>query len=128
MELRLASSTSPWSCQLSIRLEYDPDGKPKNEVHEVLFGDVFYDKEKVEPMLRRAQAAVLHPDVPVGQVLTAPMEDIQKGHVGGAKSLKFSRNAVCLDLAGPELTDLSFIDLPGAYSVVLWAASHFWSV
>ncbi len=29
--------------------------------------------------------------------------------------LKFSRNTVCLDLTGPELADLAFVDLPGAF-------------
>jgi hypothetical protein len=27
--------------------------------------------------------------------------------------LKFSRNAVCVDIHDPDATDLSFVDLPG---------------
>lgn len=66
-------------------------------------------------MLRRAQAAVLNPNVDPNKILGMPADALRKP--GGVKSehkpLLFSKNVVCVDLQGPELVDLAFIDLPG---------------
>lgn len=40
-------------------------------------------------------------------------DELKKGIPGALKALDFSRNVVCIDIWGPGLTDLSFIDLPG---------------
>ena len=67
-------------------------------------------------MLRRAQAAVLcHGSGSAGTSVEAfvemdPEEAREKARREGRA---FSRNVVCVELAGPELTDLSFVDLPG---------------
>ncbi|OJT11810.1 Interferon-induced GTP-binding protein Mx [Trametes pubescens] len=60
-------------------------------------------------MLRRAQEAVLHPDVKFEVFL----EDGWQEKVKGKQPLRFSQNIVCIELTGPDLTDLSFVDLPG---------------
>ena len=109
MECRLSSASGPWSCQVSIRWEFDEYGNRLEKVHEELFGDVISQPEEVEVMLRRAQAAVLNPAKGVAWFLEAHIEELKSG-IG---SLLFSRNIVCVDLEGPDLTDLSFIDLPG---------------
>ena len=112
MECRLSSSPGPWSCQVSIRWEFEESGKRSDEVSELAFGKRITDKSDVELRLRQAQAAVLNPKVPASQFLGLS----EKGCLTGIKSNKpllFSRNVVCVDLEGPELTDLSFIDLPG---------------
>jgi hypothetical protein len=112
MECRMSSSDGPWSCKISIRWEFDDQGNPQNSVSEVPFGNVIYVKGEVELALRRAQAAVLHPGISATKFLSLPAEDIK--NVKGT-SLPFSRNVVCIDLEGPDLTDLSFIDLPGIF-------------
>lgn len=109
MECRLSSASGPWSCQVSIRWEFDECGNRLEKVHEELFGDVISQPEEVEVVLRRAQAAVLNPAKGLAWFLEANIEELK----GGTTSLPFSRNIVCVDLEGPELTDLSFIDLPG---------------
>ncbi|KIJ68778.1 hypothetical protein HYDPIDRAFT_107023 [Hydnomerulius pinastri MD-312] len=106
----MASSDGPWSCRISIRWEFDDKGQLENSVSEVPFGDVIRNKEEVELALRRAQAAVLHPGTPATQFLGLSTEELRKVK---SHSLPFSRNVVCIDLEGPDLTDLSFIDLPG---------------
>lgn len=110
MECRLSSTSGPWSCQVSIRWEFDAHGKRLEKVHEEPFGDVITRKSDVELALRRAQAAVLNPAAGVAEFVDADVEELRSG-----KALPFSRNVVCVDLEGPDLTDLSFIDLPGEF-------------
>ena len=98
----------------SIRWEYKDSGKRKGEVSEILFGSRMVD---VEMRLRQAQTAVLNPQVPAKQFL-GMSEDEMKNGVRGNDPLLFSKNVVCVDLEGPELTDLSFIDLPGTLVVI----------
>ncbi|KZT07896.1 uncharacterized protein LAESUDRAFT_811749 [Laetiporus sulphureus 93-53] len=114
MECRMTHSPNAWRCRIYIRWEFDETGQRLDEVSERPFGDAITDKTQVEPMLRRAQAAVLYPHVDPATILTSTMDRLsgQLGF-GGKKPLLFSKNAVCIDLAGPELTDLSFVDLPG---------------
>ncbi|KAH9928963.1 P-loop containing nucleoside triphosphate hydrolase protein [Fomitopsis serialis] len=114
MECRLLSSDKPWSCQISIRWEVHSDGRRRNNVEEVPFGAVLTEKAEVEMMLRRAQAAVLNAEIPPSRFLvmdTAKLNDVQPQ--GSSNSVPFSQNVVCVDISGPDLTDLSFVDLPG---------------
>ena len=115
MECRLAHSSKEWSCQIKIRWEYEADNvKRREEVEEVEFGPLLTDKAKVEPMLRRAQAAVLNPDEKPSIFVAMSDEDMSKrAETRSKKTLPFSRNVVCMELAGPDLADLSFVDLPG---------------
>ena len=115
MECRLSYAPGEWSCQIKIRWEYDESEKDKRfeEVKEVLFGPLLTDKTMVEPMLRRAQAAVLNPHISEEKFVEMSEDKLKASKVDGRKSLLFSRNIVCIELAGPDLVDLSFVDLPG---------------
>ncbi|KAH9937926.1 P-loop containing nucleoside triphosphate hydrolase protein [Epithele typhae] len=114
MECRLSHSTGSWTCQIKIRTEYAADGCSRlDEVTELPFGPCLTDKNEVEPMLRRAQAAILNPHMPAASFVNMDNADIGGASVGGKKPLAFSRNIVCVELSGPELADLSFVDLPG---------------
>ncbi|CCL98324.1 uncharacterized protein FIBRA_00318 [Fibroporia radiculosa] len=114
MECRMSSSSGTWNCQVSIRWEFGNDGKRMEKVKEIFFGDVITDKAQVEPTLRRAQAAVLNRSVPMTTFLTLSDDELRRIFKDKKYSpLSFSSNAVCIDLSGPELTDLSFVDLPG---------------
>ncbi|EED79004.1 predicted protein [Postia placenta Mad-698-R] len=63
---------------------------------------------------RRAQAAVLFPNIASKKLLKMSLDDLHElSKSPQLKPLSFSRNAVCIDLSGSELTDLSFVDLPG---------------
>ena len=116
MECRLSHAEGEWSCQIKIRWEYEESGKDNKrleEVKEVQFGPLLTDKSQVEPMLRRAQAAVLNPHISEEKFVEMGEEKLKASKVDGRKSLLFSRNVVCIELTGPELVDLSFVDLPG---------------
>ncbi|KZT66610.1 hypothetical protein DAEQUDRAFT_695305 [Daedalea quercina L-15889] len=117
MECRLSSSSEPWRCQVSIRWEFDQQSKRCDKVREETFGGIITNKTDVELMLRRAQAAVLNPGVPMAKFLTMSVDSLDDAGAAQAKRLAFSRNVVCIDLAGPDLTDLSFVDLPGIIQV-----------
>ncbi|KAJ7099999.1 P-loop containing nucleoside triphosphate hydrolase protein [Mycena belliarum] len=107
LECRLSSSTKAWSCRISIRFEYDDKGRALKEITERPAN-----KSEVEVILRRAQLAVLNPGVAFETILEMNPDDLKKG-IPGKVPLPFSRNIVCVDLEGPELTDLMFLDLPG---------------
>ena len=38
--------------------------------------------------------------------------------VAGTNELTFSPNIVCLEITGPDYSEISFVDLPGIYSKV----------
>lgn len=116
MECWLSYVEGGWSCQIKIRWEYDEsskDSKRLEEVKEVHFGPLLTDRSQVEPMLRRAQAAVLNPHLSEEKFVEMGEEKLKASKVEGRKSLLFSRNIVCIELSGPDLVDLSFVDLPG---------------
>ncbi|KAJ7208660.1 P-loop containing nucleoside triphosphate hydrolase protein [Mycena pura] len=110
MECRLASG-STWTCRIYIRREFDADGHRLREVSEQPLGGPITDKNEVETMLRRAQLAVLDPGVEK-EVMNMTVEQL-KDRMKDETIAKFSQNVVCVDLEGPDLTELQFVDLPG---------------
>lgn len=72
------------------------------------FGPVIEDKGQVEERIRRAQRAILRPSQNPNIFLTGADDDIDY-----PRELTFSKNCVSLEISGPDLTDLSFCDLPG---------------
>jgi hypothetical protein len=114
MECRLSGSQHPWQCQISLRLEFDTSGERKDEIREFLFGPVIFNSDDVELAIRRAQAAILNPTIDFKRFLELPEDDVRSGKkVDGREPLSFSKNIVCLDISGPDVTDLAFVDLPG---------------
>lgn len=112
-ECRLSRSQSPWKCTVSLRFTNNSQGQVRNEI----FGPVIYDKGQVEERIRRAQKAILNPSKPCRQFLV-DNEDIQDSE------LTFSSNCVSLQISGPDVADLSFCDLPGAFLSQLFPGFH----
>ena len=73
------------------------------------FGQAIRDKKEVKERIRRAQRAILRPSQNPDTFLSGPDEDSSN------RELTFSKNCVSLEISGPELTDLSFCDLPGPF-------------
>lgn len=113
MECRMVGAPGPWTCRLSIRWEFDDEGKRLQRVDETPFGKPITNKTDVELALRRAQAAVLNPESPALFFVSMSEQDLADSMVNNDKTLRFSRNVLCVDICGPDLTDLSFVDLPG---------------
>ena len=91
-----------------LRKTVDKQGQPLGVAENVPFGPAITDKKEVEERIRRAQLAILNPDVSPQMFLSGP--DVE---LDGESELTFSKNCVYLELSGPDLTDLSFCDLPG---------------
>ncbi|KAG8891849.1 hypothetical protein FRC01_014486, partial [Tulasnella sp. 417] len=77
------------------------------DITTIPFGSTLYNAEDVEKMLRRAQRAILRPDLDPTLFL-----DDSDLHVFGVP-MTFSRNCVCIQVTGPNVPDLYFYDLPG---------------
>ncbi|KZS95232.1 hypothetical protein SISNIDRAFT_484101 [Sistotremastrum niveocremeum HHB9708] len=107
MECRLGRAPQ-WSCDIHLRLAFDTNGVPLKEVNEVTFGSTLFDPADVEKQLRRAQRAILRPDIDLQNFLND--DDLT---IAGKKPLSFSHNCVCLRVTGPKIPDLFFYDLPG---------------
>ncbi|GAA5887898.1 hypothetical protein JCM6882_000791 [Rhodosporidiobolus microsporus] len=122
MEVRLRFSKEPWTCRIFLRFETGIDGKPLETVSETAFGQALTDPNAVEAALRRAQLAVLNPSVENKEYFLEMDDATVKAAKEGTKpplseeQLSFSTNLVCLDISGPSIVDLAFVDLPGIIS------------
>jgi hypothetical protein len=83
----------------------DESGKHYDSAKNVQFGQVIRDTKDVEERLRRAQRAILNPSIDSRQFL--------ENTANVRNALNFSTNCVSLEIQGPDVTDLSFCDLPG---------------
>ena len=114
--MNLISRPGPWSCEITLRFEYDTNNAPLKEVSNIAFGPPLTSNEDVEVVLMRAQAAVLNYPSSHTDFLTKDRNDLEYYRSPAAFSngtAKFSRNSVCLKVYDEECPDLSFVDLPG---------------
>ena len=117
MEVNLKSGPGPWSCQITLRFEYDANGVPLADVSRVPFGADLASTDDVEIALMRAQAAILnYPQIQYTSFLQLSKAELEMYRTAEAFSngtLKFSKNVVCVDVYDEGCSDLSFVDLPG---------------
>uniref|UniRef100_D8QJM5 GED domain-containing protein n=1 Tax=Schizophyllum commune (strain H4-8 / FGSC 9210) TaxID=578458 RepID=D8QJM5_SCHCM len=106
IECRLAHSDANWSCVVSLRIT--EHGQARN----IPFGDIILDPKDVEKRVRKAQKAILNPSQPVTAFLN------EDADLKAVNEERFSSNTICLQITGPNLTDLSFCDLPGLIASV----------
>jgi len=107
----MTNSDKPWQCDVFLRFKYDSQNKPLigGQISDIPFGDTLYTHEDVQDRVRRAQLAILShkrdsPDFP-RSFLTSELPL--------RSEVTFSRNIVVLKVSGPDIVDLSFVDLPG---------------
>jgi hypothetical protein len=97
-----------WSCRVFLRRVSVSDGQSKLGQSKEAFGDMITDRDFLEGLVLRAQLAILNPSIPFARFLH---EDLD---LDAPSELSFSPDIVCLEITGPEYTDISFVDLPGA--------------
>ncbi len=91
----------------------DNRGQTLGQIRNDAFGGLITDKSQVEERIRRAQRAILNPNMPMRDFLDGDDEDLRDNE------LTFSTNCVSLQISGPDVADLSFCDLPGRDSLFL---------
>ncbi|KAJ7809004.1 P-loop containing nucleoside triphosphate hydrolase protein [Mycena olivaceomarginata] len=104
-ECRLSCSEGPWTCIVELRYIRDQNGQFLGQTRSVVFGNPIFDKAEVEDRIRRAQRAILCPSKAAQTFLT--------DNDSGPTEISFSTNYISLQISGPEIADLSFVDLPG---------------
>lgn len=122
------SSDEPWKCTISLnflssRSATSKKATPRKAVSKgdtskgdaskgavtVQFGDIITDRAQVEERIRRAQRAVLSPNVDHTLFLDKPEEECPPAE------LTFTSDYVQIEISDCNLTNLSFFDLPGAF-------------
>lgn len=111
-ECRLSRSDTPWKCTVELRFITDKNGQTLGQPRVEQFGDTILAKSEVEDRIRRAQRAILNPSTPFRDFLDGDDDD------GSAPEVSFSTNYISLQITGPEVADLSFVDLPGLIASV----------
>lgn len=111
MELRMKRTNSAWRCTVSIQCIYDEYGMPLGQAQTIAFGNPIFKQEEVEERVRRAQRAILSPSTP-------PEEFVNNSYTISATELSFSKNYISIQIEGPNVPDLSLVDLPGNISVI----------
>ena len=95
-----------------MKLHFSTDAKGiPIPVRIVPFGGPISNKSQVEDRIRRAQRAILNPSKDTNRYL-------HQDDVSDENEVSFSKNYVSLEISGSELTDLSFVDLPGLIASV----------
>ncbi|SJL16535.1 uncharacterized protein ARMOST_20061 [Armillaria ostoyae] len=113
MECTMLSSSSTWSCTIYLNIKYGADGSELAIPDKFRFGPVITDKDAVEVWIRRAQAAILCRHRPKEDFSNMTVEELRSLATTDSQMLPFSKNIVQVELRDPQLTDLSFVDLPG---------------
>jgi GTPase SAR1 family protein len=137
LEINLSESEAdqPWTCQISLCLNYMFDGQrkikklPKKshslgpwvEQDQVKVDFItLTDKEKVQEALRCAQLAILNPTDDPAAYHPSCIPDIHAN-----TKVKFSPNVIRLDISAPFFPNLSFYDLPGVISQTEFAEESY---
>ncbi|KAI9465217.1 P-loop containing nucleoside triphosphate hydrolase protein [Lactarius psammicola] len=108
IECRLTRGDGPWSCQVFLRRVTASGGTNVSDLPKEPFGDPITDKDLLEDRISRAQLAILNPSTPAGAFLES--NAITES---GSNELTFSPNIICLEITGPDYSEISFVDLPG---------------
>jgi hypothetical protein len=70
-------------------------------------------RDEVQERIRRAQLAILNPTID-------SMSFLVSDEAAQYQSRSFSQNCVIVELSGDKLSDLNFVDLPGATMIHIW--------
>ncbi|KAF8323493.1 P-loop containing nucleoside triphosphate hydrolase protein [Cantharellus anzutake] len=112
--IRSSDPREPWQCEVSLRFQVDSRGHPLPLVRNIPFGPLITNPADVEDRIRRAQIAVLNPDLDSVDFPTSFLH----GDIPETRTVSFSPNCISLKVRGPDIVDLSFVDLPGIIATI----------
>ncbi|KAL1676056.1 P-loop containing nucleoside triphosphate hydrolase protein, partial [Schizophyllum commune] len=113
MECIMKKTAGPWSCKITIRRVTEQAEEYTGQPSSVDFGPGITRKEDVDIWLRRAQAAVLSPHRSPEYFHKLSSDQLKEPDPA---RLAFTRNTVVVNLEDSDLTNMSFVDLPGLIS------------
>ncbi|CAG8597440.1 2253_t:CDS:2, partial [Racocetra fulgida] len=113
MEIRLSEYVDEWMCQVFLRKEYDENENRLNRPIESKFGSLIINPDDVELMARRAQKALLNPRKNSDIYFNWDFGNKNYDDDSKSNAIKFTKNVVCIEIKGPDVPNLSLIDLPG---------------
>ncbi|KAL1762150.1 P-loop containing nucleoside triphosphate hydrolase protein [Schizophyllum commune] len=113
MECIMKKTAGPWSCKITIRRVTEQAEEYTGQPSSVDFGPGITRKEDVDIWLRRAQAAVLSPHRSPEYFHNLSADQLKEPDPA---RLAFTRNTVVVNLEDSDLTNMSFVDLPGLIS------------
>lgn len=109
----MSSNTTSWSCTITLRREFDKDGKALPNPTIEPFGRVIENRSLVELHIRRAQAGILSPHRPASDFYDMSEVELKENAKSDGKMLLFSKDVVEVMVKDPNAADLTFVDLPG---------------
>lgn len=112
-ECHLSFSDDPWCARVSIRLVVDRHGNPIGRPTIQRFGEPITSKLDIEERIKRAQLAILNPSTQADEFLKVALP------FSPTNESRFSKNSIILEISGPKVDDLAFVDLPGMCQVIL---------
>ena len=107
MHCQLSRSSEPWKCTVSLNFHSSRSSTKKPVT--IQFGDVITDRSEVEERIRRAQRAVLSPNIDHARFLGGSENECPQAE------LTFTSDSVQVEISDRNLTNLSFFDLPGTF-------------
>ncbi|CAG8604246.1 10376_t:CDS:2, partial [Paraglomus occultum] len=106
MEIRMHETPKPAVGKYDKNNDPLPDARREN----LWFGEAIHDPSDVELMAYRAQKALLNPSKVFDLYLDhEPLDGSRKE----TNEIEFTMNTVCLSIKGPNVPNLSLVDLPG---------------
>ncbi|KAJ3972925.1 P-loop containing nucleoside triphosphate hydrolase protein [Lentinula raphanica] len=112
VELSMSSFVEEWECTISLRYNIS-ENSGGNSTSTVFCTLSAIEKSNVDLWLRRAQAAILSHERPISDFQNMGLAKLKALRPGEGSMRAFSMDVIQVDLKDPELTDLTFIDLPG---------------
>jgi len=101
-----------WSCIVKVQVDQDVNGNSvTRSVYQ--FGNIITSPNAVAAAITRAQALILNPQELQAQTQRGPETVLSPITDRRSNQREFSKNSISLDIRGPELIGLRFIDLPG---------------
>jgi hypothetical protein len=107
----MANKPGPWRCRIGIIREVDENGYALPITEHIPFGPDIGSVDEVYERIKSAQQAILHPERDPSEFVDRTVIDNRDGG--------FSINSIVLDISGPNVVDLSFVDLPGTLYYLL---------
>lgn len=117
--IKIRRETSSLAVSNSSAYRVTADQKGDDRKPEVSFGKPINDQSLVEAAIRRAQIGILNPSIHLERFVHYKLPKVEETRLlGSSQQNAFSSDVIIIEITGPEVTDLTLVDLPGIISDV----------